>query len=337
MTLVNILNEQIDQNKASNRLRLLAFQEQISLKIRVVSLFCLIKNPLSKRFLYASKPSTLSALFWICIFGILPNARIILDVTDNLLRYKYNFANIAKKLVFLLSLWQADSICVCSEELKKSLPIFTLSKCFVIRDALDKQQLPNICNNHHDKNSYDFLWFGNALSQRSNKNSWSPSFDAFIRFLDSNQQFFTAKRIAVCSNFISKSATSSFINTEGVIFLPWSIPTLKETCINSKTILLTYGNDKLAKLKSTNRLELAITSGLPTVIINPPAHWLSNSYEKELLKACFVIMHDQDKINESNLRLYYRNFKTRRATAINHIIDSQQQILESWQMLFTNL
>ena len=256
-----------------------------TLFLTLSKLAILFSSPWFKIFLFPKPRSPLHFLLIKILKALFHDAVVIVDVTDDILTLDraqfcfHEFIHNVRCWSFLRSLRSADVVVVPTMGLSSLfLSKYNLSSV-IISDYLDIDCAPLSCrlNPFRNQGLQNILWFGNSgfKSRFSSSKKFQPSgsLETLVRHLRS--ELISNCTITLCTNHLE--SVYHYLSTSGIPsprfnLVQWSPLALSGCLSSADTVFLSYSSSMNGNsgLKSLNRIELALYSGLPCVIVNPP-------------------------------------------------------------------
>ena len=179
--------------------------------------------------------------------------KIIFDIDDIPINFLYNF--------FFILMINFSSKVTCDNYTRRDyLKNFSLvkSKFIVIRDVIDINPLEYnkiYIRKFHHNNS--FFWTGHQDNYHS--------IERFVKLLEGKKNYNI--NIVTNINFLIKK-----INLDNVIYTQWKKDLLFKTNINCDYAILNHSLSKIDRLKSENKMVLAIAAGMIPIVSNTPSY-----------------------------------------------------------------
>jgi len=252
------------------------------LRLCNIPLDIIFKLLFSKKVLLASKPFTLDHCIILFFAKFLLGCRIVVDISDNqLLSLPADFQRflfwVRQSLVFRI----ADRVTCPSFTLKQSLANCRQNKISIISDVLDKCSIPlsSPYSFFSRPRSKRLVWFGCGFISKGDTMIISESFRTLIDFIsslsrqDCGETDLSKVELLVSTNesdFAQRLLEPYASNFALIKCVKWSQAILKYQLGRAGSVILTYSTDSFSTTKSSNRLQTALASGLPTLVINPP-------------------------------------------------------------------
>ena len=303
----------------------------------------LFSSPRFKIFLFPKPRSPLHFLLIMILKALFQDAVVIVDVTDDILTldraqfFFHGFIHNARCWSFLGSLRLADIIVVPTMGLSSLfLSKYNLSSV-IISDYLDIDCAPLCCrlDSFRNQGLQNILWFGNSgyKSRFGSAKKFQPcgSLETLVRHLRGD--LISNSIITLCTNHLE--SVNHYLTTSGIPsarfkLVEWSPLTLSGCLSSVDTVFLSYSSSMngISGLKSLNRIELALYSGLPCVIVNPPIEYHSFSWSNRSAAPVEYISGDHPDFHSSIL-IHPSSL------AIDLLLEAQASIDSDWIELIT--
>lgn len=234
-----------DINRASSRLRsfyLFDLAEKFDLEVSRPSRY---RDALGVDVVHIQKKLTIKTIPAVAIYRLL-GIKVIFDIDDQ---------PVGKKafLGYFLALFFSSVITVDTEARKQYWASFFFRKIVVINDIADSINRKLEVNNRRCKiNSHGFFWIGYSDN--------IGSIESFIGLLKKHKRY----KLTVATE--KKAIPLLKLKYPSVDFISWFDGIANDDCIDAKFMLLNHNHDAASRLKSDNKMVLAILSGfLPMV------------------------------------------------------------------------
>jgi hypothetical protein len=234
--------------------------------------------------LLASKPFSLNDLLILFIFRCLLFLPVIVDISDNHLLKSKSIPGSCRLILFQVIAFLSANIVTCpTVELRNTILRPFRDKVIIIPDVFDQScaSLETPFINFSSQRADKILWFGNAGSlSRNGDLLMSPSLTVFCKLLESILSFQSVSHdrrqpqdLILCCNYSRhvEAQLGPFVSCfRSLSVVEWSIRSIRDCLASAGSVLLTYDLDAFSRSKSPNRMLLAIVSGVPTLVLNPP-------------------------------------------------------------------
>jgi hypothetical protein len=242
-----------DINKASSRLRsfyLFSYANHFGLEVSRPSRF---RDGLNADVVHIQKKLNYNVIFAVLIYRLI-GIKVIYDIDDQPERGK-------SFLGYLFILFLSSVITVDNEARKNYWRKFLFfKKIEVINDVADTIDSEIISIRSRELiNKNNFFWLGHSSNL--------PSLFAFIEFCKTNTEQY---KLTIS---IEEEAIESWKKIYPFItFIPWFESVAFENSIDAAFMILNHNFDKASKLKSDNKMVLAILAGFVPIVSRTPAY-----------------------------------------------------------------
>lgn len=258
-------------DRASSRLRsfyLFSQAEGVGLEVSRPHRYC---EALNHDVVHIQKKLTYELILWILIYRVC-RLKIIFDIDDQPTCAKAFFG-------YLLVLSLANVVTVDTEARKKYwLKYLLLKNVYVVHDIADTNAVePNIKKRCISGSRPSFFWIGYSCNL--------PSLNSFIEHVRCS----TFKLTVSVEVDAIKSLEAKYPFLE---FIPWSDGVAFKESIEAKFMVLNHNYDSASRMKSENKMVLAILAGFVPIVSRTPAYTrLAKSLNVE-----FLLFDDLDEI-----------------------------------------
>jgi len=303
----------------------------------------LISSPRFKIFLFPKPRPPFHFLLIKILRALFRDALVIVDVTDDIVSlvrsqfFFHRFIHKARCWSFLRSLRLADVIVVPTMGLSSLfLSKYNLNSV-IISDYLDIDCAPLSCRLDPFKNQglQNILWFGNSgyKSRFGSAKKFQPSGSLETLVSHLRVGLISAGIFTLCTNHLE--SVDHYLTTSGIPssrynLVQWSPLALSGCLSSADTVFLSYPSSMNGNtgLKSLNRIELALYSGLPCVIVNPPIEHYSLDWTNRSILPFEYISDDHPDFYSSILIHPSPH-------AIDLLLEAQASIDSDWVKLIT--